>query len=284
MEKISKTGKTFVWAAFALFALYAVTLILPMVWILINSFKGYQEWMFGGNIWGWPKNFTLSNWKEAFTLEVNGVTLPLMFVNSVIMIVGCTAISIACSAATAYCLSKYRFPGSRAMYSVAIVMMLIPSLGNLASVYKLVTDIKLYDTFWCLFLFSTSGFGTGFVLLYGFFKNLSWSYAEAAFVDGAGHFTVLFKIMMPMALPGIGAVSIFNIIGLWNDYFTIYMYAPSKITVAFGLTGFLNKAESSGNFPRLFAILLLTLVPIILIFCVFQKTLMQNTAMGGLKG
>ena len=83
--------------------------------------------------------------------------------------------------------------------------MMIPSMGSMSAMYKMYNDLGLYDTYLGIIIGSFGGFGTGFVLLYGFFKNLDWSYAEAASVDGAGHYTIFFRIMFPMALPGIVA-------------------------------------------------------------------------------
>lgn len=284
-EKIKKTrGETILFAAiFVIFALYALTLILPFVWIFYNSFKGWNEFLYD-SIWTLPKNFTLSNWENALYAEAYGVNLLGMFGNSLIFVVCCTAISIACSSATAYCLAKYKFRGNHLMYTVALLLMLIPSLGSMASTYKFFVDINLYDTYLCMFIMSTSGFGTGFLLLYGFFKSLDWSYAEAAFVDGAGHFKVFFKIMLPMALPGVLSVAIMSAIGIWNDYYTFYMYTPSKVTLALGLSILLDKAQQSGDFPGLFSMLIISVVPVIVLFCAFQKEIMKNMTIGGLKG
>jgi raffinose/stachyose/melibiose transport system permease protein/N-acetylglucosamine transport system permease protein len=95
----------------------------------------------------------------------------------------------------------------------------------------------MYNTYWGPIVASFGGFGMGFVLLYGFFKNISWTYAEAAFLDGAGHFTVFLRIMVPMAMPAITAIAIQGAIGIWNEYYTFYMYAPDRVTVALGLYG-----------------------------------------------
>lgn len=268
---------------FVVFMIYALTLILPFLWIFYNSFKTSQEFIFD-SIWSFPKAPTLDNWINAFSQEAHGITLPHMFLNSVIFVVMCTFTSIASSGVTAYCLAKYKFPGRQVLYTIAILLMTVPMLGSLASMYKFLVDIKVYDTYFCMFFLSTSGFGTGFLLLYGFFKTLSWSYSEAAFVDGAGHFTVFFKIMLPMALPGVASVALMSAIGIWNDYYTFYMYVPSKVTVAYGLSIFLNVAQQNGNFPGLFAPLLLSIAPVILVFCVFQKKIMTNMTIGGLKG
>ncbi len=278
----SKSEKIVIWVFFCIFVLYAVTLLFPAGWCLLNSFKLQQEFM--QNNWGLPQTFTMQNWIDAVNVQVEGTTLVGMFANSIILIIGCSLCSIGSSAVTAYCLAKYKFRGKDFFYALAVVLMMIPATGSTAAVYRFFNVTGLYDTYLCILILNLGGFGTGFLLLYGFFKNLSWSFAEAAFVDGAGHFTIFFRIMLPMAIPGLGAVAILTCIGIWNDYYTVYMYAPTKITIAYGLQRLVAATSYQANFPLLFAVMILSMIPVILVFCAFQKTILNNTVTGGLKG
>ncbi len=282
MVKKSAAEITILWIFFVLFVIYAITLLFPVAWCLNNSFKYQKEFML--NTWSFPKEFTIANWISSFEREIEGTNLAGMFVNSIILIVGCSFCSIGSSAVTAYCLAKYNFRGKGAFYSLAVVLMMIPSTGSTAAIYKMFFQIGLYDTFFGIFIMNLGGFGSGFLLLYGFFKNLPWSYAEAGFIDGASHFRVFFTVMLPMAVPGIAAVAILTCIGIWNDYYTVYMYAPSIITVAYGMQRLVAQTSYNANYPELFALMLLSMIPVIVVFCVFQKTIMNNTAVGGLKG
>ncbi len=267
---------------FVIFVLYALVMLFPVLWCVNNSFKSQREFMF--DTWAFPKQFTLENWQKVFRIKIDETTIVGMFINSIILIIGCSFCSIASSAVTAYCLAKYEFKGKGIFYSVAVILMMIPSTGSTAAIYYLYSKVGLYDTYIGIFIMNMGGFGAGFLLLYGFFKNLPWSYSEAGFIDGASHFTVFFRIMLPMALPGIGAVAILTCIGIWNDYYTIYMYAPTKITVAYGLQRFVSRITYNPNYPQLFAMMIVSMIPVIAIFCVFQKTILNNTAVGGLKG
>lgn len=282
MEKRLLREKVWMWIVFAIFVIYSLTLIFPFVWCFYNSFKTNTE--FFQDVWSMPEKWLVQNWLDSFKLSVGGVNILGMYGNSIFMTVACTGISIMMSAMTAYIIAKYRFRGSGFFYSAAFVLMMIPSMGSMSAMYKMYNDLGLYDTYFGIIIGSFGGFGTGFVLLYGFFKNLDWSYAEAAFVDGAGHYRVFFKIMFPMALPGIVSVAILSAIGVWNDYFTIYMYAPSKTTIAVGLQGLVDQMKFRANYPLLFAVMLISLIPVLTVFAVFQKTIMDNTTVGGLKG
>ena len=95
---------------------------------------------------------------------------------------------------------------------------------------------------------------------------------------------MFFKIMLHMAIPGLVSVAILSAIGVWNDYFTIYMFAPSKVTIAVGLQGLISRMQFKANYPLLFAVMIMSIIPVITVFSIFQKTIMQNTTIGGVKG
>ena len=282
-EKIKRSGTdlAFMWIMFALFVLYAISLMFPFLWCLMNSFKGMQEFFY--NVNGLPENWYFDNWKNSLTLSIdNNITIPQMYLNSVILTVGCTFFSMFSCSATAYVLTKFDFYGKSAIYTAAIVIMMIPTMGSMAAMYRLYNTIGLINTYTGIFITAMGGFGSGFLLLYGFYRNLSWTYAEAAQIDGAGHFRIYFGIMLPMAVPALTAVGILTGIGFWNDYFTVYMYAPGKANIAYGIQRI--SSEAGADLPQVFAAMMISVIPVLVVFACFQKTIMQNTAVGGVKG
>ena len=282
-DKIKRSGTdlTFMWIMFALFVLYAISLLFPFLWCFMNSFKGMQEFFY--NVNGLPVVWYFDNWKTSFTLSIdNNITIPQMYLNSVILTVGCTFFSMFSCSATAYVLTKFDFYGQSAIYTAAIVIMMIPTMGSMAAMYRLYNTIGLINTYTGIFITAMGGFGSGFLLLYGFYRNLSWTYAEAAQIDGAGHFRIYFGIMLPMAVPALTAVGILTGIGFWNDYFTVYMYAPGKANIAYGIQRI--SSEAGADLPQVFAAMMLSVIPVLVVFACFQKTIMQNTAVGGVKG
>lgn len=268
---------------FVIFVIYAVTLMFPFIWIFLNSLKTRGE--FNASVWSLPKYWFYENYLDCFAMEYNGVSILGMFGNSIIYTFTCTIVSVFFSSVTAYVLSKYKFPGSKMFYSLAFVLMMIPMVGNTASTYKLFHDLHFYDTYHGIIISSCGGFGMSFVLLYGFFKNISWTYAEAAFLDGASNFRVFFKIMLPMAMPAVIAMAIQGAIGIWNDYFTFYMYAPSKVTISLGLYGLQSQNDYGKiSYPQLFAAMIVATVPIIVLYAACQNFIVKNTTIGGIKG
>ena len=130
----------------------------------------------------------------------------------------------------------------------------------------------------------TSGFGFNFIVLYGFFANVSWSYAEAVFIDGGGHATVFFKIMLPQAFPPMMTLAIMSFIGCWNDYMTTLLYMPDYPTLASGIYKIQTTMKRDGHYPLYFAGLVIATIPVIVIYSLFSDMIMKNFTVGGLKG
>ena len=152
-EKIKRSGTdlAFMWIMFALFVLYAISLMFPFLWCLMNSFKGMQEFFY--NVNGLPENWYFDNWKNSLTLSIdNNITIPQMYLNSVILTVGCTFFSMFSCSATAYVLTKFDFYGKSAIYTAAIVIMMIPTMGSMAAMYRLYNTIGLINTYTGIFI------------------------------------------------------------------------------------------------------------------------------------
>ena len=282
MKKRTKSEKITIYIALVIFILYAFTLIFPFFWLLLNSFKTNQD--FFTNIWGLPIAWVFTNYVDAFGLQVRNFNLFMMFGNSVFIVIVGTFISMFVSSMAAYTISKYHFFGRRAIYMIAITVMLVPSVGTIPATYQFLQQTGLYNNYLGLFLMYSGGFGFSFIMLYGYFQNLSWSYAEAAFIDGCSDFRVFLQIMLPQAMPVLCALGIVQAINLWNDYFTPYMYMPQYPTLAVGLDGIVRDMTARSNWPLLFATMLITIVPILAVFIAFQRTIMENMTTGGLKG
>lgn len=269
--------------AFVLFVVYAFTLIYPFFWMLISSLKT-GDFFNEGNPFAFPDKWQFSNYVQAIkSLEINNVSFFVLVFNSVWQTVMGTLVNIIVTCMTAYTISKYRFVGRNMIYGIAIVVMILPVVGSLPASYKLRLDLGIYDSPLQL-IAATGGFGFNFLVLYGFFNNVSWSYAEAAFVDGGNDDLVFWKIMLPQAMPAILTLVILSFIGNWNDYMGPILYYPSYPTLASGLYLYELIAKRTGNYPTYFAGALISIIPILIIFVAFQDTIMTSVSAGGLKG
>ena len=209
----------------------------------------------------------------------------MMFFNSIWYTLAYTLGGVLMSAFTGYALAKYRFKLRGFMYGVIIFTMTIPTVGTTGALFNLVYNVlHIYDSPFYVILKHLCGTGLNFLVLYGFFRNVSWSYAEAAFMDGAGHARVFFSIMLPQALPAIVTLSIVSGIAAWNDYMDVLMYLPSFPTIASGMYGVSRTLPRQGYSTVYFAALVISMLPILILFTCFSNVIMKNFAVGGLKG
>lgn len=295
--KKSGRQKVIAWFMFAAFLIYSVSLIFPFVWVLMNSLK--TEPTFAENFHGFPTEFYFTNYKQALLLTSNGqaltlrdfffptdsdVSLLFMFFNSIIITTVSTALTLITSSCAAYVVAKFNFRGRNVIYSLVIFSLIVPIVGTLPSLLQVMKAIGMYNTIWAVFFIYSGGFGMNFLILYGFFKSLSMGYAEAGYIDGAGDFRVFISIMMPLALPALTAVGVLTFIGLWNEYVIPRIILPNRPTIAVGLYNLAEQLKKSNNWTRMFAAVMMALIPILAIFSFFQNTIMTNTVAGGLKG
>ncbi|MCQ2603211.1 MAG: carbohydrate ABC transporter permease [Clostridia bacterium] len=266
-----------------IFIAYSFTLIYPFIWSVFTSFKTQREYK--GNIFGAPQEWVFDNIQRAFntTIGDNDTTLWGMFFNSIWSSFLCSFCGTFISCMTAYVVTKYRFPGSKLFLPIAIILQALPLVGTMPAMFDLVKNLGMYDNPWLFWVVWCGGFGFSFIVLCGYFKGLSWEYAEAAFIDGASHTKVFFKIMVPLAFPAIFSLFLVSFISAWNDYYTMYLYLPSYPTLAVGVYMWKNIAAQNGGTPVYMAALTMSVIPVLILYACFQKTIMSASLGGGIK-
>ncbi len=206
-----------------------------------------------------------------------------MFMNSAWYAVGMTVGNAFVCSLTAYVLARYSFPGARAIYYGILMMMLLPIVGTGGAAYKLYHALGLLNSPFFV-ITNAGGLGSVFLFLEGFYRNVAGSYAEAAEIDGAGHWTIYFKIIFPQALPMIAALSVMQFVGYWNDYSTAMLYLKDFPTLSLGLYRYEQEQVRGANMPVYFAGVVITIIPVLVIFSIFQNSIMEKVSFGGLKG
>jgi len=283
-KRNSLRSKIIAWVVSAVFMAYAISLIVPFLWLILNSFKTIGD--FGNNPNGLPIPPYFGNFREALThtAEPSGANMIGMFINTLIIVCSSTLATLITSSCAAYIVAKYKFRGRNIIFSAVIFAMIVPIIGALPAQLRLMHDLGLHDTYLGVIFIYSGGFGLNFLLLYSFFKNLSWSYAEAAYIDGASDFGIFIKIMIPLAAPAMMSVAVLTFIGLWNEFAVPQIFLPSRPTLAVGLYELSGALQTRHQWTMLFAAVVVVLIPIIVVFLIFQKTIMTNTVAGGLKG
>ncbi len=267
---------------FVLFIVYALVLLIPFGWILLNSFKDPVD--FGTDKWNISFSAGFSNYVEAFNYKVRGTSVFGMYLNSLLVVGGGVAVTLISCTLASYTMAKYKFRGRGIIYNIVIISMMVPIVGTLPAQYRLMQNLGLVDNILGVWFLYSGGFGFNFLFLYAYFKSISWTYAEAAQIDGASDFRIFIEIMVPMAKPALTAVGVLTFMGLWSDYQTPYFYLNSMPTIALGLKDMSDQLAYDPNYPLVLATAITATVPIIIVFCLFQKTIMNNMTVGGLKG
>lgn len=267
--------------AFVLILLYSLTMFVPMYYMVVNSFKRVDDYLENG-VWGLPRQFWFQNYVDAASLTTGNVSFVGMYVNSIVFTLSCVLIQSCTTTMTAYVLARFRFYGRDLLVAIGVGSLVLPNLGSSSVVYKLYMDLNILDT-WCILISYTSAFGLQFLVLYSLFRTVSGAYVEAARIDGAGEWCIFVKICLPMARGALGSTAVILALNAWNDYYTPYMYLPSIKTLSVGLQE-LSMVVSQLDKPKLFAGMMLAVLPILILFIFMKDTIIENTISGGIKG
>lgn len=273
--------------------IYSATLLFALFWGVMSSIK--DRFDFFDFPLGLPTELHFENFLTVFKklyvsiqsgLGSRRVFVPEMFMWSIIFAVSVSIVAQFSRCCCAYVCAKFRkYRITRIMYNIVIVVMILPIVGNLAATIQTFRMFGIYDNL-PMYLITAIGFtGTYFLIYYAAFQGVSWEYAEAAFMDGAGHFTVMFKIMIPMVKNTMGCLFLLEFIGLWNDYNIPMVYLPSYPTIAYGLYTFqFSNISEASSIPVQLAACLVVMFPILILYVAFNKQLIGNISIGGLKG
>lgn len=276
------------WALWIILIIYAVSMLVLPLYMLNTSLKA-DNLECVKNPLGLPKHVTWSNYREIFVIfdEKMEVSIAGMIGVSVSTSVLKPFLSVFFTTMFAYVEAKYEFFGKKFFFNLGIVLMILPIVGNLPSAMQVNKALGVYDNLFMNIITSPVGcfYGTNFLLMYGAFKVIPWDYAEAAFIDGAGHYTVLFKIYLRMALPQAVVLFVLGFMGTWNDYSTYLIWLPSTPNISYGMYMFYQKANAYRvSLPELMAGFTIVMIPTVLIYCATQRIINSKFAIGGLKG
>lgn len=268
---------------FIIFALYAFTILYGLVWTFFNSFKDSVEYILSPN--KFPTKWIFKNYADAFNLlQANETGLFAMFFNSIWITAVRSFVSISCLCCAGYVFSKCRFVGKKLIYNVLLFTMMLPLFGTGAAHMKLIHALKLYDSVLYPVVASMSMQGMMMLVVKTYFDGISNEYSEAAKIDGAGHYTIFFKVMMPLALPCLFSIFVLMIIEGWNDYTMSLYYMPSFSTLVTGLYLYEATSKFNINYPVYFAGLMMASIPTLLGYILLSDKILNNVAMGGIKG
>ncbi|MDO5417489.1 MAG: carbohydrate ABC transporter permease [Lachnospiraceae bacterium] len=259
-------------------------MIYPLIWLLASSFKS-NDTMFLDTYSLIPKEWAVAeNYASGFA-GVGGVKFATFFMNSLIVTVVGTAGCVMTSLLAAYALSRIKFKFSGLWFGCVMLTMMIPPQVMVVPQYIILKKLNLIDTRTALILPWFFGGAFFIFLMVQFFRGIPRELDEAAEIDGCGRIGILFRILVPVVRPAIITSSIFAFYWIWQDFFQplIFMNSAKKYTIPLALNMYLDP-NSYNNYGGLFAMSVISLLPVILFFIIFQRYLVDGIAMDGIKG
>ncbi|MFD8555902.1 carbohydrate ABC transporter permease [Streptosporangium canum] len=262
--------------------IWAILIIGPLLWTFLASFKNNTE-IFGDPI-TLPSSFGWDAWGRAWEKAHIGQYM----INTVFVVVCSTAATMLLGSMAAYVLSRYAFPGNRAIYFLFVSGMTFPVFLALVPLFFVVKNLGLIDTHLGVILVYTA-YSLPFTVFFlsAFFKTLPTSVAEAAMMDGCSHTRTFFQIMVPMAKPGLVSITIFNILGQWNQYLLPIVLLSGNVEdkwlITQGVANISTNAGYEADWPGMFAALSMTIIPVMIIYIIFQRQIQSGLTSGAVK-
>ena len=280
LTKRSAAGKVGNGITHLLLGAWALLATVPLLWALISAFKDNRELF--ANPWSLPDTWHVDNFARAWTKASIGG----FFLNTVIVVLGALALTMVLGSMTAYVLARFQFPGNRIIYYLFVAGMAFPVVLALVPLFFVARNLGLLGSYHGLILVYTA-YALPFTVFFltSFFRTLPTAVAEAAIIDGCSQEAAFFRVMLPMAKPGLLSVAIFNFLGMWNQYLLpVALNADrDKYVLSQGLANLAAQQGYEVDWSALFAGLVIAAVPIMALYLVLQRRVQAGLSVGLLK-
>jgi len=253
--------------------------IYPLFWVLSGSLKTKNEII--TNVWGPPAGLEFGNYAEAWKMAGMGMRI----VNSVSITAAALVVLVAAATPCAYALARLRFRGRGVVTAAIVAAMFVPPQVMAIPLFMVARDLGLINNrLGVAVIYAASSLPLSVFILRSFFLTLPADLEDAARVDGASRFQILLHIMLPLIRPGVALVLIFGFIEIWNDFFLAFLLLrkPELQTIPLGLVSFFQQYDSLWNLY--FAALMITTLPVIIVFLLMQRQFIAGLTAGAVKG
>ncbi|BCJ30050.1 carbohydrate ABC transporter permease [Actinocatenispora sera] len=258
--------------------LWSLLVVLPLLWVFVSSFKTTKEAL--GNPLTWPHSLHWQNYANAWNESGVGPA----FINTIIVVGFSLVIVMVLGAMCSYVLARFKFFGNRAIYYLMLAGLTFPIFLAIVPLFSILKNLSLLNTLTGLIV-TYVAFALPFTVffLHAFFKRLPFDVYEAAQVDGAGEWRTFFQVMLPMARPGLASVAIFNFLGLWNQFLLPTVLKPDDSVLTQAMSQFQSQAGYAVDFGALFAAVVITVAPVLVVYIIFQRQLRGSVVAGAVK-
>ncbi|MET7516059.1 carbohydrate ABC transporter permease [Streptomyces sp. NPDC005480] len=274
---VVSSDRRFAALSHGLLILWSVIVIVPMLWVLVSSFKSTSEIL--SSPFTLPDHWRIENYEHAWT----DANIGKYFLNSVIVVVSALFLVMLLGAMCAYILARFEFPGRRLIYYVMLAGLTFPVFLAIVPLFFQLQNFGLLNTRPGLIL-TYVAFALPFTVffLYAFFRSLPHDVYEAALIDGAGDWRAFFQVMLPMASPGMAAVAIFNFLGLWNQFLLPVALNTNqdKWVLTQGMSAYASSQVYDIDYGALFAAIVVTVVPVLIVYIIFQRRIAGSVSQG----
>ena len=259
----------------------ALIMLLPISWMFATSLRPPAQ------SFSLPPSFFPTQWRwENYwnVITSDRIRYPLLFWNSIYLAVTVTVLQLLTCSMAAFAFARLRFPGRDVLFFVFLASLMIPGAVTMVPLFMIVRQLGLTDNHLSIILpAATSAFGV--FLLRQFFMTLPNELNDAAKIDGAGYFTIYWRIMLPLVGPGLSALAVFAFLGNWNNFLfpLLFLTSRDKMTLPLALVS-LSGYMGSGSQSEILAAIFMSILPIALIFVFAQRFVLQGIALSGIKG
>ena len=255
----------------------SIVLIFPLYWMVVVAFSSRAE-LLAGALQIWPRSLTLDNFRSVFS----SFPVATWFGNSVAIALVVALISVTVSTLAGYAFAHLRFRGSTALFLVSLATLTIPVQVIMVSLFKLITQLDLYGTYWAVIL-STAASAFGVFLARQFILAIPRDLIEAARIDGAGHLRVFRSVVLPLSKPLLAVLFFMSVLQTWNDFAwpLIALKQNQLFTLPIGLLYL--QGQFGSDYGGTMAFALINVTPMVLLFLVFQRYFVQGFSRSGIR-
>lgn len=265
--------------AYTFLSLFAIINIIPLFWMVVNSFKNEQEYALSP--FSLPEALHVSNYAEAWKVA----NMNVYFLNSLFVTFASLVVTVFLGALASYFLSRFQFRLRGFTYGVFLLGILVPIHATLIPIFLIMQKLHLLDTHLSLILpYTAFHLSLTIIILEGFMRGFPKDLEESGVMDGAGIFRIFWSIILPITRPAMATVIILNFIYNWNEYlFALVLISSSELkTLPLGLANFVG--IETANLTLQMAALTMALIPIIIFYLLLQKQLVTGMTAGAVKG
>jgi N-acetylglucosamine transport system permease protein len=263
-------------------SLWVLFTFVLIAWVFFASLSTSSE-IFSDHMFAFRSGLHFENYVKAWTTQ----RVSVFFMNSLLYTaVSCTAI-ILIAAPAAYTLCRFSFRGRGLIQNMFAAALGIPVIMIIMPLFGMISMMRLTNNRWILmFLYTAMNVPFGIFFLLAFFKNLSFTYEEAASIDGCSPVGTFWRIMFPLVQPGIITVSIFNFITIWNEYFMSLIFANKQAVrpVAVGLYAMIQSMRYTGDWGGMFASVVIVFLPTFILYILLSEKIIKGVTAGAIKG